>query len=211
MAKSVETAAASNRANLPSGEDVVRVSLKDRHFAAFLSWLIPGVGQWYQGRRGKALIFLVCVLGTFLYGLFLGEGRVVYAQWEPPQYRRYNFLCQIGVGLPSLPALVGAARQKNGSDTLPFVSERWYMPPRTDDAVPDGFGNAAEPNELDRLHRDLNRRFELGTVFTMIAGLLNVLVIYDAWAGPAFAVARRREKQGDEPRGSPGERPAAGN
>jgi hypothetical protein len=24
----------------------------------------------------------------------------------------------------------------------------------------------------------------LGTVYTMIAGLLNILVIYDAWGGP---------------------------
>ncbi len=41
------------------------------------------------------------------------------------------------------------------------------------------------PNELDQLHNRLNRFFELGTVYTMVAGLLNVLVIYDAWAGPA--------------------------
>jgi hypothetical protein len=187
------------------GEETIRVDLKDRHFAAFLSWLVPGAGQWYQGRRGKAWLFFVCVLGTFLYGLFLGEGRVVYAQWEPPQYRRYSFLGQIGVGLPSLPALVGAARQNNGAETLPFVTARWYMPPRTDDAEYDRVGNIMIPNELDRLHRDLNRRFELGTVFTLIAGLLNVLVIYDAWAGPAYGVTRRKEASGREPGKPPDE------
>jgi hypothetical protein len=27
----------------------------------------------------------------------------------------------------------------------------------------------------------------LGTVYTLVAGLLNVLAIYDAWCGPVFA------------------------
>jgi hypothetical protein len=33
----------------------------------------------------------------------------------------------------------------------------------------------------------LNRRFDLGTVYTVIAGLLNILAIYDAFAGPVEA------------------------
>ena len=41
-----------------------------------------------------------------------------------------------------------------------------------------------EPNELDLWHREYHSRFEMGTVFTMIAGLLNILVIFDAAAGP---------------------------
>jgi hypothetical protein len=32
-------------------------------------------------------------------------------------------------------------------------------------------------------HR-LGHFFEIGTLYTMLAGMLNVLVIYDAWAGP---------------------------
>jgi TM2 domain-containing membrane protein YozV len=190
VAKSVEKKPAAE----PQG-DVLHVDLKDRHFAAFLSWLVPGAGQFYQGRRGKAGLFFVCVLGIFVWGLVLGEGRVVYAQWEPAQFRRYSYLGQVWVGLPSLPALVGAARQNNGHESLPLLGERWYMPPRTDDAVYDIQGNVVEPNELDRLNRDLNRRFELGTVFTLIAGLLNVLVIYDAWSGPAYSVMRKKEEK----------------
>jgi hypothetical protein len=34
----------------------------------------------------------------------------------------------------------------------------------------------------------------LGTVFTMIAGLLNVLAIYDAWGGPAYAIEKKDEE-----------------
>ena len=54
--------------------------------------------------------------------------------------------------------------------------------------VPPRERGAHGPNKLQPtlhdLHRVLNRYFELAWVFTTIAGLLNVLVIYDAWAGP---------------------------
>jgi uncharacterized protein DUF6677 len=42
----------------------------------------------------------------------------------------------------------------------------------------------ATPAELSDWYKTLNRYFELGTVYTMIAGLLNILAIYDAWGGP---------------------------
>jgi hypothetical protein len=46
-----------------------------------------------------------------------------------------------------------------------------------------------QPSQRDELatwHETYHYRFELGTVFTMIAGLLNILAIYDAGAGPVF-------------------------
>ena len=50
----------------------------------------------------------------------------------------------------------------------------------------------APPRHVNPEHRDElaewheKYQFELGTVFTMIAGLLNVLAIYAAGAGPVF-------------------------
>jgi hypothetical protein len=49
---------------------------------------------------------------------------------------------------------------------------------------------------LDTLNEELHHYFELGTVYTMIAGLLNVLAIYDAWGGPVFA--EKKEDEEDE-------------
>jgi hypothetical protein len=48
-----------------------------------------------------------------------------------------------------------------------------------------------EPSEtaLNALHTTGDRRLELGWVYTVIAGVLNILVIYDALAGPAFPLA----------------------
>ena len=153
----------------------LEICLKNPPLAAFWAWLIPGAGHLYQRRYVKAILFFVCILGTYFFGLALGGGKVVYASFRKPDMR-YPYLCQMGVGLPSLPALIQRDRvirqQKeplwNGFMAPPFP-------------VFEG-----EPDELSEWHHHLKTRFELGTLYTMIAGLLNVLVIYDAFAGPVF-------------------------
>ncbi|MBL8829544.1 MAG: hypothetical protein JNM18_21375 [Planctomycetaceae bacterium] len=200
------------------------VPLRDPFVAVILAWLIPGLGHWYQGRRAKAVIFFVCIMSSFYYGLYLGEGRVVYASWNSSD-RRLPLLCQAFVGIPTVPAFVQARRfgfyndeyslrnrtmlayksrlgitlrdNEVPSDHSPELTRSldrlarnegsfwsWFMVPPV---VKQGDGGDT-PDELDLLHKNLNRYFELGTVYTMIAGLLNVLVIYDAWGGPAFSV-----------------------
>ena len=54
-------------------------------------------------------------------------------------------------------------------------------PPRTQD-------------ELSDWHKTLNMRFELGTLYTMIAGLLNVLAIWDAYGGPVVSEPGKPER-----------------
>ena len=41
--------------------------------------------------------------------------------------------------------------------------------------------------ELNQWNKDLGTRYDLALLYTVIAGLLNWLVIYDAAAGPAFS------------------------
>jgi hypothetical protein len=165
--------------------------LRDPALAAFLAWLVPGLGHLYQRRTFKGVLFMVCILGTFFYGLFLGGGRVVYAQWQPE--KRLPYLCQIGVGLPALPALVQASRAKSGRPPL-FGGIM----------APPVMGNGR--NEVAELHLKYARYWELATVYTMIAGLLNMLVIYDAWAGPAY-YGREEDDKGDTgpPEDQPGD------
>lgn len=160
-------------------------NLKDPAFAAFLAWLVPGLGHAYQRRFTKAGIFSTSILLIYVYGLVvLGDGRVVYASMRP-QDRRWPFLCQAGVGLPVLPALIQASRVK--SDKAPLWNG-FMAPPQV--------AGPHEPSELHDLHHELGRRFELGTVYTMVAGLLNMLVIYDALIGPAYADPRERKRPG---------------
>ncbi|MBN1588629.1 MAG: hypothetical protein JW888_03860 [Pirellulales bacterium] len=175
-----------------SGGTAETVQLKDPILAAFLAWLIPGLGHLYQGRLTKAALFFVCIMGTFVYGLYLGSdeevgwGRVVYASWRPDD-RRYHYLCQIGVGLPAMPALIQAIRIRDGKK--PFGS---FMAPPPREEIP-GAGRGVS---LDAIHLRLARYFQLGELYTCVAGLLNVLAILDAWAGPVIVVGR--DEKGDK-------------
>lgn len=56
----------------------------------------------------------------------------------------------------------------------------WYAAPLHDDK------RINSPTDLEMANNELGRYFELGTLYTMIAGLLNVLAIYDAYEGPAY-------------------------
>src|SRR5580658_4371316 len=87
--------------------------LRNPGFAAFLGWLVPGLGHLYQGRTAKGILFLVTILSTFFYGLYLGDGKVVYASWRPGD-TRWAYICQAGIGLVAMPALVQALRPGGG-------------------------------------------------------------------------------------------------
>lgn len=143
------------------------IELKDPVVAAILAWLVPGLGHIYQGRTAKGVLFMVSILSTFFFGLGISHGRAVYASWTDGD-KRLPYLCQVCVGLPALPALAQTYLVRNGREPL-FGG---VMAPPVDMA------------QLNDWHKTLNRYFELGTVYTMIAGLLNVLAIYDAWGGP---------------------------
>jgi hypothetical protein len=174
-------------------ENLETIDLKDPVLAGVLAWLIPGLGHAYQRRYGKAILLFVCIMGTFFYGLYLGSnstigpGRVVYLSFREGDMH-LPFLCQIGVGLPTLPAVVQAYRMWDGR---PLVFGRFMAPPQLEK----NDSNQPTPRELYR--RD-PRFFELGTVYTMIAGLLNVLAIYDACCGPV-PIEEERRKEDDEP------------
>ena len=174
-------------------EEEIPVDLKNPALAAFLAWLVPGLGHFYQKRTAKAILFFVCILSTFAYGLYLGSGeglgvgRVVYASLRETDYR-LPYFCQIGVGLPALPALVQARRVGNGQDPL---FGYFMAPPR--------LGNdGGDPPTIHRLHRELHRYFDIGTAYTMIAGLLNILAIYDAWGGPVFTEYGKEDDDEEE-------------
>ena len=172
--------------------------------AAALSWAVPGLGQLYQGRTHKGSLFMAAILATFVAGLWLGGGKVVYASWKPGE-ARWAFVCQAGAGVVALPAIVQSA-QLNGPGRQPLLMGGFMAPPlspgqyvsrayaerlaaRDPDIQPGDFFDKPplkqfRRDELALWHRRLGRFFEIGTLYTMLAGLLNLLVIYDAWAGP---------------------------
>ena len=80
----------------------------------------------------------------------------------------FNYLLQFWAGLPALPALIQATL-KHYDKAMPFFS---FM---------------AEPtqNEINSLYPRLGKFVEIGTLYTSVAGLLNILAMYDAFDGPA--------------------------
>lgn len=168
------------------GRGAIEVDLKDPRLAAFLAWLVPGLGHLYQRRTAKGVLFFVCILGTFLYGLYIGNGQVVYASTTPNVLARWQYLFQLGVGLPATPALVQWMRAEENRGPLPVLGDIMRPPrPQGNFESTDRAGNVVRhPDEVAKWNHDSADMFEMGTVYTIVAGLLNLLVICDAFGGP---------------------------
>ncbi|WP_459556178.1 DUF6677 family protein [Lacunimicrobium album] len=305
------------------------VALKNPLIAGVLAYLIPGAGHFYQGRMFKAVLYFVCILSTFGFGVSIGEGRPVYMYYynrvddgpkqeifmEVPadiivqddvqangsrrfsqRLLNYGYLAQVMVGLPALPGYFQTSRyhpenkteqkaslQKgyegefegglvgyrendkevqypakgrvvlklanadvesivgtfNGSVTIdgrdePVVLELGHQvklgvpvfaDPRrgviagvtnpellklamaqlqgsTPRAFKDWYGVPIEDATLQVLNQNLGKNWELSMVFTWIAGLLNILAIWDAIEGPAYGRGDEQDED-EQPAGGP--------
>lgn len=188
------------------------LSLPDRlndPTAAVLSYLIPGLGQVYQGRIGKGILFFVCIYALFFIGIYLGSGSVRLKRGDDPEtytvssnvylpdtaeqnnpfnlprlaanlYNRPQFAGQFWVGIAAWPAvwqyLNYDRKQENGDPLLGH------------------FQRTPSEAALNAVHTSGDKLLELAWVFTVVAGVLNVMVIYDALAGPAFLPADADDK-----------------
>lgn len=211
-----------------SPDDGSAIDLGHPAFAALLSWLVPGLGQIYQGRRLKGLVFMVTILTAFLSGMWLGGGKVVYASWKPDE-KRWAFLCQAGIGSAAIPAMIQSWRLE-GPAREPLFASGFMAPPlsrgqpvspayaqwlasRDPDLDAEDFqplppwqqfrplprGGVLDRRPADQIslwHQRLGRFFDIGTLYTMLAGMLNLLVIYDAWSGPMRLATEADGKSG---------------
>jgi hypothetical protein len=287
------------------------IRLKNPVAAAILAFLVPGAGHFYQGRLFKAIIYFVCILTLFIWGMQMGHWKILYRlqpssiyeemmehqddllrdpQFEElrqylepqPPSRRYakthwGYFAQLPVGMFSVPAFIQEERYYSNNNTpslpeslqieRPIEAELLYSddeghdrklllsgvlelaPEQTDfgpevkgafrgqsddgkdvvvqlngqavldapigsapyrqlgvsalklngEELDDGmlvarthrslFNSFLVPPDyphLEALHSELGKKFTLAEVFTWIAGLLNVLAIWDAFAGPAY-------------------------
>jgi hypothetical protein len=152
------------------------IPLRNPYMAALLAWLVPGLGHFYQGRTGKAILYAFCILSLYLLGFAMGEGKIVYWRWvnplNNPEKFCLHYIGQFFVGLPALPALIQGTLKH--FELAPILG-----------------GFMAEPPQpvINGLHPRLGKLVEIGTIYTTVAGLLNVLAIYDAYEGPAYSEA----------------------
>ena len=161
----------------------------------------------YQRRYAKGSLFMVCILTTWFFGFALGGGHVVYASWQPGD-RRWHYFLQAGGGGAALPALVQGQRMRRKTDikngnTLPNYRPLWggFMAPPYRPVFED------RADEVSAWYAEYGAGYEMGTWYTMIAGLLNILVIYDAYAGPLAVPISGRRKEDEEPDKNPNKDP----
>jgi hypothetical protein len=189
-----------------------------------LGQIVQGIIRKDTSRLTKGVFFLVSLWGMFFYGMAMGQwrnvylpryqdhlieeerngiGRRAYRFWGvqlPPLignlYTRLHYLGQFWIGAAAWPALWNYYFP--GAAILP----KYYPAPG---AVPQGDDLADRRSrdlrefeaEANRLQTAMGRQWDIAWVYTVIAGVLNILVIYDAWAGPVHP--RRDETAGSEP------------
>jgi hypothetical protein len=163
----------------PSADDTIEVELRNPAVAALLAWLWPGAGHLYQGRTGKGLLFMICILSTWFFGLALAEGHSVYAS-NSTLARQLVFGCQLGVGAPAAPALVQAVYLRDPNHTTPLWNG--FMAPPAD-----------HPDQLSEWSKEYGILLDMGVLYTMIAGLLNILAIFDAYGGPLVPAPEKKD------------------
>lgn len=189
---------------------------------AILSYLVPGLGQIYQGRVAKGLLFMICLYALFFYGMALGQWRNVYIpimvrqadRQYPELYKqknpfglplilmnvngRWQFAGQFWIGVAAWPALYHYFEDVDpGKRSLQAETE-------ANQGFWRSFQRAPDEDELNTLQTNGDKSWDLAWVLTVIAGALNVLVIYDALAGPAFQPEALGgvKPQGEKPHGA---------
>jgi hypothetical protein len=161
-------------------------------FAGLLSYLVPGLGQMSQGRVGKGLLFFVCLYGLFFFGMYLGNWKNVYLPdtadninpWRLPDvaanvFNRPQFAGQFWIGVAAWPALWQYHSFDRRQSAGPIFGTFERAP--------------LDEREINDLQRQGDKNWDLAWVYTVIAGVLNILVIYDAAAGPAFGTSGSKE------------------
>lgn len=129
--------------------------------ACVLAWALPGAGHFYLGKRWKAAVFFVVILCTFLVGVTL-EGRVYLAGREQPLSYLAAF-ANLGLGPLDL-----VGREASYGRVI------YFMPSPRDRAL---FRDVMERKRA----RILAPTHEYGTTFILVASLMNILLILDAF------------------------------
>lgn len=193
------------------------LDLKNRRLAGLLAWLVPGLGHFYQGRNAKGALFLICITSLLVFGMYVGRGdakdtvNVAYASTDSMAIPRslhqatqfvmshWKFACQAGVGAVAIPALIQRDRVLRDKEPLlggflrpPYPGGRGPNPrPTTQD---NGGGVVEHPDELAKWNHDRGFYFELGSIYAVVAGLLNILAVYDAAAGPLISTSHKDDE-----------------
>lgn len=130
-------------------------------FSCLLAWLIPGAGHFYLGKRKRALVFFLVIVATFFLGV-LNDGRSYLMDREQP----LSYLATL--------TNVATGPLELISREATYHSVVYVMP--ADESDPEA---ARLLGEMRKKVRSVTG--EYGTTYVLAAGLMNILLILDAF------------------------------
>ena len=158
---------------------------------AIAAWLVPGMGYWLIGQRTRALTVGLCIVALFLAGLLIGGIRVI----DVPGYNAYGQPVRMTETRQPIMMVNPWAEIRN----KPWSIAQVLAGPIS---IFGGAGSvlASQPEPGSRYealaevsHTPVN---EAGTLYTSVAGMLNLLAIIDA-AYRAAESGSDDDEQGD--------------
>jgi hypothetical protein len=162
--------------------------------AAGLAWLVPGAGHAFLGRGKRGIIIFLTIAATFWAGVAMGGTMTCDSRYE-----RWWFITQTFTGVHGL---VGWQRQKSVYDRI--------------DAELDPTGGVApgrRPNERRMDTDGILVRDNIAVVYPVasaaraysgVAGLLNLLCIFDAACLGLLGVSGEKKRKSQPPTESEG-------
>jgi hypothetical protein len=145
------------------------------YLALVLAWLVPGLGHLLLGQRARGLIFAIMIHGLFAAGMVIGGIRAI----NPPEQPIWTYT-QFLSGWPMLVANRVEHATRADLQTLAQNPPGYDRPSVTDDsAIPEREARAKEYIKAHPLFSYHPKVQDVGAVYCGIAGMLNLLVMFD--------------------------------
>ncbi|MGC4034072.1 MAG: hypothetical protein QM754_20515 [Tepidisphaeraceae bacterium] len=137
---------------------------------ALCGWILPGLGYFLIGQRRRAMIAGATVLLTFLAGVMIGGIRVIDVPgYAPDGQQKMVRYANTGVQVWAVKA----------NPTGEIMNKPWYIAQTL--VGPVNFAATYVSLAAAENHRMSTARiFDIGTLYTAVAGMLNLLIIIDA-------------------------------
>jgi len=135
---------------------------------AIAGWIVPGAGYWLLGQRSRAMATGLTVILLYLAGLMIGGIRVV----EVPGYGDAGQQVMVRAGGGMMWVMVAAPMQE--IKAKPWSIAQVLAGPL---GLFSGVASVWAAQSVSISHTPVN---EAGTLYTAVAGMLNLLTIIDA-------------------------------
>lgn len=170
---------------------------------ALAGWLVPGAGYWLLGQRPRALVVGITIVLLFILGLFFGGIRVI----DVPGYNKLGQRIMLRVQERQQDQIITTGQWALRVRPFAELADKpWFIPQSLMGPINflaaqlSLYVSAAESRSAGNswIAPSHARIFEIGTLYTAIAGMLNLLAIIDSTAQAAPAPKSVTAAPGDK-------------